>query len=77
MREMYAGYLLASLHISEENKPKLFDQLLEIIRIKKEFIGRVNHTEPGSVKLFYKKLHEDLNKQVDDVMDALFKLSTE
>lgn len=36
-------------------------------------VPRISHTEPGNVKGFYKKLHEDLNKEIQIVADELNK----
>lgn len=36
-------------------------------------VNRVSHTEPGNVKGFYKKLNEDLNKEIQVVADELAK----
>ena len=36
---------------------------------------RISHTEPGSVKLFYKKLRADFNAEVDNVFKKLEELS--
>lgn len=36
-------------------------------------VPRISHTEPGNVKGFYKKLHEDLNKEIQTVADELIK----
>lgn len=38
-----------------------------------KLITRISHTEPGNVKGFYKKLHEDLNKEINVVADELAK----
>ena len=36
-------------------------------------IPRISHTEPGNVKGFYKKLREDLNKEIEKVSAELAK----
>ena len=36
-------------------------------------IPRISHTQPGNVKGYYKKLHEDLNKEIQVVADELNK----
>ena len=38
-------------------------------------VSRISHTEPGSVKLFYKKLRADFNAEVDNVFKKLEELS--
>lgn len=37
-------------------------------------IPRISHTEPGNVKGFYKKLNEDLNKEIQAVADEVAKV---
>ena len=36
-------------------------------------IPRISHTQPGNVKAYYKKLREDLNKEIQVVADELNK----
>ncbi len=43
--------------------------------MRKELIKRISHTEPGNVKGFYKKLHEDFNQKTEEVFNALVELS--
>lgn len=38
-------------------------------------IPRISHTQPGNVKGYYKKLREDLNKEIQIVSDELAKTS--
>ena len=47
--------------------------MAEILKMQDEFISRISHTEPGNVKGFYKKLNEDLNKEIKVVADELAK----
>ena len=35
---------------------------MDIDDMRDEIIKRISHTEPGSVKLFYKKLQDDFDK---------------
>ena len=45
----------------------------KITNIASDLIIRISHTEPGNVKGFYKKLNEDLNKEIKVVADELAK----
>ena len=49
------------IDIAEKRKEygKLF---MDIDDMRDEIIKRISHTEPGSVKLFYKKLQDDFDK---------------
>ena len=40
-----------------------------------KLITRISHTEPGNVKGFYKRLHEDLDKEIKIVADEMEKAS--
>ena len=48
---------------------------MNIADLQNEIIQRINHTEPGSVKLFYKKLKEDFNKGIDGIFAKLEELA--
>ena len=54
------------------NKNITFTANLELC-INLKLIIRISHTEPGNVKGFYKKLNEDLNKEIKVVADELAK----
>ncbi|MFA6831112.1 MAG: hypothetical protein WCR36_02415 [Bacteroidaceae bacterium] len=47
----------------------------KIIKTNDEFIKRISHTEPGSVKLFYKKFGEDFNTAIDEILEDLNSLN--
>lgn len=55
-----------------------FDAIVEkIADINNDFLARVNHPngtkEPKLVKTYYKKLIEDFNKEVDQIIEKLNK----
>ena len=39
-----------------------------------ELIPRISHTQPGNVKGYYKKLRQDLDKEIQAVADELAKV---
>lgn len=49
--------------------------MTKIINTNNEFIKRISHTEPGSVKLFYKKFGENLNTAIDEILVDLKELN--
>ena len=51
------------------NREVVCNSVLNVIKL----ITRISHTEPGNVKGFYKKLNEDLNKEIKVVADELAK----
>ena len=48
--------------------------MTRILLMHDEFIRRISHTEPGSTKLYYKKLRADFNTQVDEVVGVISQL---
>lgn len=71
---LFADCLATKLYVENTN-PMLADEILaDILRSQNDFITRLSHTEPGSVKLFYKKFHSDFNTKVADLCDAIDKL---
>ncbi|MBU3853258.1 MAG: hypothetical protein H9789_05480 [Candidatus Paraprevotella stercoravium] len=65
---------LAGQNPTAEKKEQANKILTDIINLQKDIISRVSHTEPGSVKPFYKKLKEDFNKGVEEIIDNIGKL---
>lgn len=49
--------------------------MTKIINTNNEFIKRISHTEPGSVKLFYKKFGIDFNTAINEILDELNELN--
>ena len=47
--------------------------IVEAIHNVLELIPRISHTQPGNVKGYYKKLRDDLNKEIQIVSDELNK----
>lgn len=48
--------------------------VIESVQNVLALIPRISHTQPGNVKGYYKKLHEDLNKEVEKVANELAKI---
>lgn len=55
-----------------EDKIKTADSIMgNILSLQNEFVGRISHTEPGNVKGFYRKLKEDFNTKVDEILSQI------
>lgn len=72
--ELFTECLINGKNVAEENKPKVNELLVEILNTQNEFISRISHTQPGNVKGFYKKLIQDFNDKVNELIDAISKL---
>lgn len=74
--EVAAGLCLVESANATVEKREAYSQLfLQIINLRNDIISRISHTEPGSVKLFYKKLRTDFNTEVDNVFKKLEELA--
>ena len=51
----------------------LIEAVIESVQNVLALIPRISHTQPGNVKGYYKKLYEDLNKEVEKVAAELDK----
>lgn len=72
--ELAAGLCLVE-SANAEKREAYSEVFLQIINLRNDIISRISHTEPGSVKLFYKKLRADFNAEVDNVFKKLEELS--
>ena len=74
--ELAAGLcLVESANANAEKREAYSEVFLQIINLRNDIISRISHTEPGSVKLFYKKLRADFNAEVDNVFKKLEELA--
>lgn len=72
--ELFAECVFITLTLSETDKEKADKVMTDILNMQNEFVSRISHTEPGNVKGFYKKLHEDLNAKVEEIIEAMRQL---
>ena len=58
-----------------QDKPQSTEKLeiigQEILALNVEFVKRISHTEPGSVRLFYTKLREEFSEKVRNIYGLL------
>lgn len=60
--------------VGDADQEKLSALAARVLAMEKEYIARVNHTEPGSVRLFYKKLREDFTQEANQLAAEIAKL---
>lgn len=73
--ELFSECLINSMFVPGTDKAKADQLMAEILKMQDEFISRINHTEPGNVKGFYKKFRSDFNAKVNEIIDAIAKLN--
>lgn len=73
--ELFTECLINSMFIPGTDKSKADELMTEILKMQDEFVCRINHTEPGNVKGFYRKFRADFNAEIDKIADSIGKLS--
>ena len=64
-----AGDLFLASLVEGVNREAIVEATHNVLNL----IPRISHTQPGNVKGYYKKLREDLNKEIQVVADELNK----
>ena len=49
--------------------------ILEIARLHDDWTRRLSHVEPGSTRLFFRKLREEMQRRTDEIVDQIQNLS--
>ncbi|NCC09728.1 MAG: hypothetical protein EOM31_04350 [Bacteroidia bacterium] len=73
--ELFQECLVQSMFIPGIDKTKLDELMSSVLVMQDEFISRINHTEPGNVKKFYKKFYIDFDQKVNEIIEAIEKLN--
>lgn len=67
---------VALLHYKIEVKTEDVDNVMtRILLMQDEFISRISHTKPYDGAVYYKKLRDDFNVQVEDIVTIISQLS--
>jgi hypothetical protein len=64
-----ADDLLFAAIVEGVNREVIFEAVNNVLNL----IPRISHTQPGNVKGYYKKIYEELDKQIQIVSDELEK----
>ena len=73
--ELFTECLINSMFIPGTDKDKADELMSEVLKMQDEFVTRISHTEPGNVKVFYKKYRADFNAKVNEIIEAIGKLN--
>lgn len=69
--ELLAECIAAANFGKKDNMQDIENVVLSIFKMQGDWIGRLSHVEPGSTKLFFKKLKEDMQKRSDEIVDQI------
>ncbi|WP_321437827.1 hypothetical protein [uncultured Bacteroides sp.] len=73
--ELFSECMINSLYVPGTNKEKADELMSKVLEMQQEFISRISHTQPGQVKQYYKKLHEDLCASIKAIADGIAALN--
>lgn len=72
---LFAECVATSLYSNNSDEDNVDTLLKSLLRMHADYIMRVSHPEPGmKTKVYYKKLINDFNNEVHDVIDAISNL---
>lgn len=71
--ELFAEVIAAILY-TNASKEAANDITGAILKLQGDIVSRISHTEPGNVKVFYKKLREDFNTRASEIIDQICNL---
>ena len=69
--ELLAECIAAADFSDKDNKQDIENVVMGILGMQNDWIGRLSHVEPGSTKLFFKKLKEDMQKRTDEIVEQI------
>ena len=68
--ELFADCVALSL-CQQADRDKLEQLMQEVLNVHNDYVARISHTEPGSVKMYYKKLKEEFTEKPNDLSDRI------
>ncbi len=69
--ELFTECIINSLYIPGTDKVKADALMTQVLEMQQEFISRISHTQPGQVKQYYKKFHQDFNIRIKALIDSI------
>ena len=73
--DLFAECVALLQYKENPNKKDIENVMLTILQMQNDMVSRLSHVEPGSTKLFFKKLREDLIARTEDVVEQIKALS--
>lgn len=69
--ELLAECIAAAQYSKKDNKQDIENVILTILKLQDDWICRLSHVEPGSTKLFFKKLREEMQNRTNEIVDQI------
>lgn len=72
--ELFSECLFIKLYMNDTDQKKADELMGRILNMQDEFLRRVCHIEPGSVKPFFRKLKADIQAETNAIIEEMGKL---
>lgn len=69
--ELLAECMAAADFTEKDNMQDVENVMFGVLEMQSEWTKRLSHVEPGSTKLFFKKMKEDMQKRTDEIIDQI------
>ncbi|WP_321517830.1 hypothetical protein [uncultured Bacteroides sp.] len=69
--EIFTECIINSLYVPGTDKVKADELMAQVLEMQQEFISRISHTQPGQVKQYYKKFHQDFSTRIKALIDSI------
>ncbi len=69
--DLFAECVALIQYKKDTNKNDVENVMLTILQMQNDMISRLSHVEPGSTRLFFKKLREDLLARTEDIVEQI------
>ncbi len=69
--ELLAECIAQAQYCSKDNKQDIENVMMTILKLQNDWICRLSHVEPGSTKLFFKKMREEMQNRTNEIIDQI------
>ena len=69
--DLFAECVALLQYKNKPDKKDIENVMLTIVEMQDDMISRLSHVEPGSTKLFFKKMREDLFARTEDIVEQI------
>ena len=69
--DLFAECVALLQYKENPNKKDIENVMLTILQMQYDMVSRLSQVEPGSTKLFFKKMREDLIARTEDIVEQI------
>ncbi len=72
--ELFAECVAVLHYQKPQNRTDVDNVMLSILQMQNDLICRISHVEPGSTKLFFKKIHQEMIERSEEIANQIREL---